>query len=135
MLTHPLQQVNWEKVAIEMGYKNAIVASTRFNQIKKKMESTFETSTSSGSSTESTPSKTPKAKANKVTKAGAKPRTPRKGVAHPVQKGAKSAGKVTKEEDSGDDEKEVGFHEKMEEFDDEKFKYEMEEGNDEQVSV
>lgn len=124
-----------------MNYKSGSVARVRFDQIKKKMESSLDGPASAGSGADAnTPTKAPKPKANKVTKAPAKPRAPRKDVATPVKKGGKgvkSAALITKEEDSGmedygmlDDEHEAGSAQKQEEFDDEKFKREMYDGND-----
>lgn len=136
--------MNWEKVAAALNYKNATVASTRFNQIKKKMESSLDGPASTGSGTEAnTPTKGPKPKANKVTKAPAKTRTPRKEVAQPVKKGAKgakSAVVVTKEDDSGldeeivDEENEAGPAQKLE-FNHEEIYHEMDEADYEQVST
>jgi hypothetical protein len=137
--------VNWEKVATALNYKSGSVASIRFNQIKKKMESSLDGPASAGSGTEAnTPTKGPKPKANKVTKAPAKTRTPRKGVACPVKKGAKeanSAEKITKEEDSGlDDDMELDHDNEASpvpklEFNHEKFLREIDEADYEQVST
>lgn len=87
-----------------MGYKTATVASTRFRQVRKSMESSFESPTSTGGSgaEAATPSKAPKVKGAKVAKAAPKARAQKKGAANPVIKGAKDvkpAAVVTKEED------------------------------------
>jgi len=143
MLTHSLPQVDWEQVAKDMNYKSAAVASVRFRQVRKSMESSFESPTSAGSGGEpATPTKGPKTKSSKVAKAAPKGRTPKKGVAHPVKKGPKgdkSATVVTKEEDSGLDEMEddgddeiapVAKHEVSEDE-----SYDMIDHGDEQVST
>jgi hypothetical protein len=142
MLTHSLPQVDWEQVAKDMNYKSAAVASVRFRQVRKSMESSFESPTSAGSGGEpATPTKGPKTKPGKVAKATPKGRTPKKGVAHPVKgpKGAKSAAMVTKEEDSGLDEMEddgddeIAPVAKREASEDES--YDMIDYGDEQVST
>ena len=92
-----------------MGYKSGSVASTRFGQVRKQMESSFDGPTSAGSDTAAvTPPKAPKTKANKVTKSPAKPRTPHKGVAQHAKKVVaqsikKSAQTVKKEDSEMDD--------------------------------
>jgi len=124
-----------------MGYKSGTVASCRFRQVRKQMESSFDSSASSGSGAEAaTPTKGPKGNTNRVAKAVAKPRTPRKGAAQSMKKepkGAKSAEVVTKQEDSSmedydmlDDEPQKG-----EEFDEEKFMREMDGEGDEIVGT
>jgi hypothetical protein len=146
LLTDSLKQVNWDQVATALNYKSGNVAQTRFNQIKKKMESSLDGPASAGSGADAnTPTKAAKPKANKVTKTPAKPRAPRKGAATPVKKGGKgvkSAVVVTKDDDSSmedydmlDDEQEAGPAQKQEEFDDEKFEREMDEEYDEVVST
>ncbi len=121
-----------------MNYKSASVASIRFSQIKKKMDAALDGPGTSGFGTElTTPTKAPKGKANKVTKA-AKTHTPRKGLAQPVKKGAKSTAAVTKEDDSEMDDKD-DYNEDKEllatKKDEDDESYEMVEGGDEQVST
>lgn len=92
-----------------MSLKNATVAKVRFGQIKKKMTENLDSPCPSGSGTS----------ANKVAKAGAKPKgRPRKdSVATPTKKRTpKSATKVT-----GEDDKEDASAEKFEDTE-EKFK-------------
>jgi hypothetical protein len=137
--------VNWEKVAAALNYKSGSVASIRFSQIKKKMESSLNGPASADFGTEAnTPTKGPKLKANKVTKAPAKTRTPRKDVACPVKKGAKgakSAENNIKEEDSGlDDDMELDYDNESSpvpklEFNHKKFLLEIDGADYEQVST